>query len=56
MEAAIARGKRSRGGLWFAKGATSGPSLNSSPHYSIHEAEALRAPLGKKERVLSSGN
>ena len=33
------------------KGATSGPSLNSSPHYSIHEAEALRAPLGMNERV-----
>lgn len=33
------------------KGATSGPSLNSSPHYSIHEAEALRAPFGMNEHV-----
>lgn len=53
LRGAIASGKRSRGGVCavVGQGTTSGPSLNSSPHYSIHEAKALRAPLGMKEHV-----
>lgn len=50
---AVECGNRSRGDLFFGAGkeATSGPSRNPSPHYSIHEAEAPRAPLGMNERV-----
>lgn len=53
MEAAIACGKRSQGTLCavVGKGATSGPSQTPSPHYSIHEAKALRVPLGMNEHV-----